>query len=71
LLPALRVLFADTEATPLPLEAALALAAEAYHGALTTLAQAWDRGDVLMNVLMTVEEAREECESPCPDNHLP
>jgi HEAT repeat protein len=63
-LPALRVLFADTEASPLPLEAALALADPAYRGALTTLANAWERGEVLATVATSVEEALEACKPP-------
>lgn len=60
---ALRVLLARTDVDTLPLEAALALADPAFHGALARLATAWEREEVLMNVADTLEEAIEECPS--------
>lgn len=59
---ALRVLLADTDADVLPLEAGLALADPAFHGALAVLAGAWERGDVLTNGIVTMEEAIEACQ---------
>lgn len=59
---ALRVLLADTDVDTLPLEAGLVLAAPAFHGALERLAGAWEREEVLMNVIATMEEAICACQ---------
>lgn len=58
---ALCVFLADKDATTLPLEAGLALADPVFHSALTMLAGAWEREEVLSNVAQTLEEAVEAC----------
>jgi len=61
---ALRVLLADTDADTLPLEAGLALADSAFHGAIALLAGAWEREEAPMNVIATLEAAIVDCQLP-------